>query len=309
MPFKADFSVDIESQVENFRCNRGLEPNWKAAEVERFVTEYIWHEGDSSVRFAIDSHDGKEIFSPILQKRCDLYFKANKWKAEEYPANVRPLVNGNGFLRRRHLEKLKNFRGLSKDNDLLFISRVWGGVEHNVRLFEALASLNCKKKLVAIFVKGAEGVIETADAIKRLESVGVICTLDLMPIKDLWLEMAQSRLVMLRAGKYMCIPWRMIDLLCMGTAIVTDADFEPEWPTPLVPDVHYVSAGIIRPSDTTAAPVSEYEKIAGAVMEVLGDEARIAGLQRKSADYFDMHAAPERVGHHIVNSISGLADV
>ncbi len=125
-------------------------------------------------------------------------------------------------------------------------------------MFEALAALPYKKQLVAIFVEGAAEKKETEAAVQRLQKVGVSCTFDLMPAQDLWEQVAAARVVMLRAGKYLCIPWRMIDLLCLGACIVTDADFEPQWPVPLVEGEHYISGGIERPADTSAADRAEY---------------------------------------------------
>jgi len=110
-------------------------------------------------------------------------------------------------------------------------------------------------------VSGAASSEETEKARKRLEQVGVECTYDLLPIKQLWEEMASAKIIILRAGKHMCVPWRMIDLLCMGACIVTDSDFNPGWPQKLMAGKHYVSAGINRPVDTSAASTKEFEKI------------------------------------------------
>lgn len=296
---RADLALDFESVTEMIRAKAGLKRRWVATEVDQFVASYTWENGNNQVKFAIDAHDGRDIFSPELQKNCDIYFKANKWKSEVYQENVFPIVNGNGFLRERHLERLKGMRHCLPDNDFLFISRIWGGVEHNVRLFESLASLKCSKKLVAIFVKGAAGDEQTREAIRRLEAVGVTCTYGLLPIKSLWNDIASSRVVMVRAGKYMCIPWRMIDLLCMGTCIVTDADFEPQWPVPLVPGEHYISGGIERPADTSAADPAEYEKLRETISGLLQQKTQIEELKRNSGTYFDTHGAPGQVGKYI----------
>jgi hypothetical protein len=300
---RADQGLDAESVYEHLRRLMGAKTRWNATRIDQFVAKYSYHSQNREITFAIDAHDGKEIFSPELLESCDLYFKANKWKDERYDEKVRPLVNGNGFLRMRHLNRLKSMRGREKDNDFLFISRIWGGVEHNVRLFEELSSLQCRKRLVAIFVKGTADADETAAAISRLESVGVHCTYDLLSIKDLWQEIATSRIIMIRAGKYMCIPWRMIDLLCMGTCIVSDSDFEPEWPTPLVAGVHYESAGIDRPSDTSAAPLKQYGQITDKICRLLSDDTNINMLQKNAADYFDNFAAPDKVGRYILDTL------
>lgn len=300
---KPDLALDIEQIGEQVRKQIGGKSNWDASAVKQFVAEYTLEKEDKHVRFAIDAHDGHEIFAPELLDNVDFYFKANKWQNRVYPDKVLPLVNGNGFLRTRHLTQLRSMRDHEKTNDFLFISRIWGGVEHNVRLFEALAALPCRKRLVAIFVKGTATQQETDAAQQRLESVGVECTFDLFSIQDLWRQMASTKVIMLRAGKYMCIPWRMIDLLCMGSCIVTDADFEPQWPVPLTTDKHFVSCGILRPSDTSAAEHGEYEKVTDTIAGLLRDEERINLLRKNCIDYFDHHASPEQVGKYILSQI------
>lgn len=299
----ADYSLDLETVSESVRAKLGLQRRWVASAVDQFVARYDYRGKDGGLTFAIDAHDGKEIFSPELQKSCDIYFKANRWRNEKYEENVLPIVNGNGFLRERHLKKLMQMRNTPEEIDFLFISRIWGGVEHNVRLFETLAKLPFKKKLIAIFVKGVASEKETESAITRLQKAGVECTYNLIPIKELWQSIARSRVVMIRAGKYMCIPWRMIDLLCMGACMVTDMDFEPQWPAPLVPGKEYISAGISRPADTSAAPPEEYEKLQQTMAKLLADKTRIAEIKMSSADYFDRQAAPAKVGHYIHQKI------
>ncbi|MFC1830910.1 hypothetical protein ACFL0S_02680 [Thermodesulfobacteriota bacterium] len=298
-----DLAHDAEGLFERMKGCFGRKSTWDARRVDQFVAEYRWSAGGRQISFAIDAHDGKEIFAPELLERCDLYFKANKWREEPYPDKVLPVVNGNGFLRQRHLDKLRSMRSLARDNDVLFISRIWGGVEHNVRLFEALAKLPCRKQLMAIFVKGVAGEQDTAAAISRLETAGVECTFDLLPVKELWQRCSSSKIVMLRAGKYLCIPWRMIDLLCMGSCIVTDSDFEPQWPEPLEAGRHYLSAGIDRPPDTSAADRKEYEKLTATITGLLADDEQIRGMQTASAGYFDIHATPERVGAYILDRL------
>lgn len=298
-----DLALDVEAFYQQIRGWLGKERLWDRPLPEQFVATYRIQLRNRSIQFAIDSHDTKEIASPELLKNSDLYFKANKWKNETYPANVYPVVNGNGFLRPRHLAKLRAMRGKEKSNDFLFISRIWGGVEHNVRLFETLADLPCKKRLVAIFVQGTATDQATRQAVARLKKLGVHCAFSLVPVKKLWEEMATSRVVMLRAGKHMCIPWRMIDLLCMGACVVSDADFEPEWPAPLVPGQHYYSAGIQRPGDTSSASSDEYIKVKEAVAILLGNSKLRRALCRNSANYFDRYAAPEKVGEYILSKV------
>lgn len=296
-------SLDFEAVCEQVRPRLGMNRAWNSSDLSDFSGSYIMQHGGKTIKFVIDAHDLKDIIAPEALDWCDIYFKANKWATEVYSEKVLPIVNGNGFLRQRHLKKLKKFRDFPKRNDIVFISRIWGGMEHNVKLFEELATLPGDKRLVAIFVKGNSSSYETKSAMKRLEQVGVDCTYDLMSINQLWKEMAQAKLVFLRAGKHMCIPWRMIDLLCMGSCIVTDSDFFPVWPEKLEPGVHYLTGGIDRPIDTSSASSAEYGKLREIIGAVLDDEDKQNQLRLNSSAYFDNHAAPDKVGKLILSCL------
>ena len=303
-----ELSLDLEAFSESLKGSFGFRRNWDSPENQHFAGLYSAKNRRGRMDFAIDTHDSKEIVSPSLQKRCGIYFKANKWAHIKYPDNVFPIVNGNGFLRNRHLMHLKRMRDQPKTNDLIFVSRIWGGVEHNVRLFEALSKLRCRKKLLAIFVEGVTDRYETAEARDRLESLGIECTTDLIPIKKLWMDTARSKVVILRAGKHMCIPWRMIDLLCLGACIVTDAEFLPQWPVPLVSDAHYCTAGLRRPEDTSPADSEEYDKLNGIIEDILADDNKRRFIESSSAQYFDDHAASGAVGNYILSCVENYLD-
>ncbi len=299
-------ALDFEALQEQIRPRLGLEQCWHSPDLSDFVGCYTLQYNGKNINFAIDAHDLKDIVSPKALDWCDVYFKANKWNNENYADKVVPVVNGNGFLRNRHIKKLRKFRHTPKKNDIVFISRIWGGVEHNVRLFEELAALPGRKRLVAIFVSGAASSGETEAAKKRLEQVGVECTYDLIPIRQLWEEMASSNIVVLRAGKHMCIPWRMIDLLCMGSCIVTDSDFYPEWPKRLQSGIHYVSAGLNRPANTSTASIEEFGKIRETIATLLKNTQEQTRLRENSAAYYDNHASPEMVGSYILSQLKHL---
>ncbi len=98
----------------------------------------------------------------------------------------------------------------------------------------------------------------------------------------------------------------MIDLLCMGTCMVTDSDFYPNWPEPLVSGMHYVSAEINRPVDTSSASRDEYKKIVATIMPLVNDEYEQQRLRENSAAYFDNYAAPEQVGEYILSQLMNV---
>ena len=299
-------ALDVDAMVELLRPRFGLKQCWNSPDLSDFTGCYTMQLQGRTIRFAIDGHDLKDIVAAKALAWADVYFKANMWATEQYPDKVVPIVNGNGFLRTRHLKKLQQMRNRARGIDVIFISRIWGGVEHNVRLFEELAALPGKKRLVAIFVSGTASTGETEAARKRLERVGVECTTDLLSIEQLWQEMANSKIVILRAGKHLCIPWRMIDLLCMGACIVSDADFYPQWPERLAAGEQYVSAGVERPADTSSASVVEFGKLGETVARLLEDEKEQKRLRHNSAAYFDNHAAPERVGEYVLSRLMQL---
>ncbi len=299
-------ALDIDAVLELLRPRFGMKNRWNSPDLSDFTGCYRLQQAGKTIRFAIDAHDLKNIVAPDALAWADIYFKANMWRTESYPDKVVPIVNGNGFLRKRHLKKLQEYRKTAKTSDVIFISRIWGGVEHNVRLFETLAALPGKKRLVAIFVPGTATTAETEQAVQRLERVGVECTSELLSIKQLWQEMAAAKIVVLRAGKHMCIPWRMIDLLCMGCCIVSDADFFPQWPEELLPGTHYISAGLQRPADTSAASPEEFSKLRETLVQLQEDPEKQRKLRQNSADYYDRYAAPEKVGQYVLSQLTQL---
>lgn len=265
------------------------------AHVGRYVTS-------GGVRFAIDAHDAREIASPEALEESDVYFKSNHWPDYDYPANVVPIVNGNGLIGAREIAHLRALRDRPKDIDVVFVSRVWGGREHNLRLFEQLASVGANSVLHAIFPPGTPPE-EAREGMRRLADLGVRVSEQDIPLEELWESMSRARIVFVRAGKYLCVPWRMIDMLCLGTAMIVDSAFRPQWPVPLVPGLNYVDCGLERPEDTTPAPADQYAGIGDVLTASLHDERRLDEMRMANARYFDEHAAPERVGAYLAATI------
>lgn len=259
------------------------------------------------IRFAIDAHDHHEIRSQEILNWSDIYFKSNKWREIKYPKKVLPIVNGNGILSQDNINTLKSLRDAKKKKefDLVFISRIWGGREHNVRLFEQLAKLDCRKYLLAIFTTGPYvNEEETKEFQLRIEKAGVPWTYETIPQYQLWDYLAKSRLVVLRAGKHLCIPWRMLDLLCMGACIVYDSDPYPEWPYPLRNHENYVSLGINRPADTSEAPMDEYKKIPEIINKTLKNRTHQEKIRKNNIWYFDNYASTIKVADYIVTQLN-----
>jgi hypothetical protein len=283
-------SVDLKIRVA-YRLARGPDQ----AHVGRYEARVDGRE----LRFAIDAHDGRAVFDEDALAWSEVYFKANRWPGDDYDPRVRPIVNGNGLLDRGKLDELRRLRDAPKEVDLAYVSNVWGGREHSLRVFERLAALDCTKDLLAVFPRGFPPEEDEAN-MARLRAAGIPVTREPVPPRELWRRLARARVVPLRAGKHLCFSWRTIDLLAMGACIVFDALPPPRWPVPLEAGRHVADCGIARPQDTEAAPEQEYDKVAPAIETLLADDARAAELRHAAAGYFDEHAAPGRVADYVL---------
>ena len=264
---------------------------------------YVGRYESGGVRFAIDGHDRREVCDPEALAWSDVYFKANRWPGDAYHPKVLPIVNGNGLLDRGKIERLRALRAAPKEVDLAYVSNVWGGREHSLRVFEQLARLDCTKDLLAIFPEGFPPE-EDAENMERLRASGISVTRDPVPPTELWRRLARARLVPMRAGKHLCWSWRTIDLLAMGACVVFDALPPPRWPVPIEPGVHVADCGIARPEDTEAAPEVEYDKVPATIERLLAAPAEQQALRDAAARYFDDHAAPGRVAEHVLRTLA-----
>lgn len=255
------------------------------------------------MRFAIDAHDGREVFDSEALDWADVYFKSNRWPSDPYDPKVVSIVNGNGLLDRRHIERLRALRQEPKTVDVAFISNVWGGREHSLRVFERLAALDCTKDILAILPEGFPAEEDEANA-ERLRAAGVPVSREPVRPGELWQRLARARLVPLRAGKHLCFSWRTIDLLALGACIVFDALPPPRWPVPLEPGVHVADCGIPRPEDTEAAPAHEYDRVPAEIERLLARPAQQESLRRAAGRYFDERAAPGPVARSVLETLA-----
>jgi hypothetical protein len=290
-PFPARLAPGVTAKVSlAYRLNRGG--------VQGHVGRY---ELDGT-RFAIDAHDGREIRDPEALAWSDLYFKANLWPIDDHGPKVRPLVNGNGLLDRRKVEHLRSLRDAPKEVDVAYVSNVWGGREHSLRVFERLAELDCAKDLLAVFPEGFPED-ETLANMERLRAAGVPVTREPVAPRELWRRLARARLVPLRAGKHLCWSWRTTDLLALGACIVFDALPPPRWPVPVEAGVHVADCGIDRPEDTEAAPEDEYKKVPATIERLLAGPDEQQTLREAAGRYFDDHAAPGQVVQYLLEQV------
>src|SRR6266511_3875740 len=238
---KVDARVRLASRLRRARAK----VPWRRPLTDTGLTgRYVARIGARTIRFAIDARDSSPIHDPEILEWSDVYFKANAWPELDYDDRVHPIVNGNGILSWRRIE--------------------------------------------------------------RLRAAGVPVGTRALPPDELWRTLAGARLVVLRPGAHLCVPWRTLDLLCMGACILLDSPFRPVWPEPLLPGVHYVDAGVQRPPDGSVAPTSEYEKIHAVIERVLADDDLQDGIRAASARYFDEHAAPDRVAGYVLQTLDAV---
>lgn len=170
-------------------------------------------------------------------------------------------------------------------------------------MFEALSKLDCRKYLYAILVQESD-----KQYANRLANAGARCGFEPVPLENLWKLLSRTRLVVVRAGKHLCIPWGMIERLAMGPCVLVDSDPFPQWPVPLERDRNYLSLGIARPVDTSPGPLEQYERIPDIVSAILCDTELQEEVRRNNARYFDKHASPIAVGEYIVRTLMELGN-
>lgn len=266
------------------------------------IGQYVVRTADGSLcRVCIDTADYPELRSDELRSWSDLYFKANLWPNRPYPLNVLPIVNGDPLILDR-IPTLRSYRTTKKSTDVCFVVRVWGGrdgiegIEHNLRLLEAVNRARCSKVVLAYLVTG-----DTAAIANRLAKSGIRSTTRPIRPGALWRLMGSSRLNIIRLGMHDCIPWRMAGTLAMGSGVVLDQTPPAEWPEPLRENVNFfnLSCG----SGETPASDADYAAVPAKIEEWLGQPETLEQMMSTNAAYFDRHVDPERVGEAILAAV------
>jgi hypothetical protein len=260
--------------------------------VEHTVGKYVYSDSGTEIKICIDADDSGAIKLPGLLDWSDLYFKTNYWPDREYHPKVLPLANVNPLVLTRQAE-LRSHRSCEFEWDLFGFFRVWGRIEHNIALFEALAQLGSRTKLIAYLIS-ADSATEAA----RLEKAGVACITHPMPLKNLWSLAARSRLNIVRHGVEDCIPWRMTDIMAMGHCPVLDYKARTRWHIPLVENVHYLSLDV--PPEDNITPKEFTGRVTERIEGWLSEKGLIAAVAENSAAYFDENLAPARLGRYLV---------
>jgi hypothetical protein len=264
------------------------------------VGEYRFHfDGGHIVNMCIDSHDSGAITSPALLEASDIYVKTNYRLGYAYDRRVVPFFNCNPVVYRSD-EELRAMRHRPPLYDLAFIVRVWGGkaetdgIEHCLRLLEAVAKVRARKFILAELLAG-----DIAAQAQRLHQLGIPTTTKRISLSRLWEISSVSRLNIFRLGNHHCMPWRMTDMLALGACIVLDQHPKSVCPFPLIPMQHYYSLGTTTWDDEPVALLHRYDAIPDRLEELLRDPAPLQDTKRNAADYYDRWLAPIRVGEQL----------
>ena len=259
------------------------------------------------VRVAIDADDHPSIQNQKILDWADVYFKTNLWPDLKYPEKVHPIVTGNSMVNMDSVVYLKSLRKLPKLYDFIFVSRIYAGpganVEHNIRLFEELAKIPCRSKIRAIFLGFPKDDPEMHKYWKRLEAAGVEASMDHFSFNELMTMSAQSRLCVIRAGIHSCITWRLINMLCIGAAIVLDANPFSSWPEPLREGENFLSLGLRITPECGPAPKEDYDSIVWKMEKFLNDRTILQKIGENNARYFDEYAHPFKVAQYVLEKV------
>jgi hypothetical protein len=270
---------------------------------EGLIGQYVVETAGEAYRICIDSADYPVVSNELLAW-SDVYFKANAWPTFSYDDRVRPIVNGDPFVL-DIVDELRRGRSTAKRFDLSYVVRVWGGrdnvggIEHNLKLLQAINRARGKKFVLAVLVAGD---IER-DA-RYLRSIGVNSTTKTISRAELWRITAASRQVVIRLGMHYCVPWRMIGALASGACVVLDRAPFSAWPEPLVADRNFLDLELPIGPEMPVGTEASYDAVPSKIeswLEAPGLTEHVAG---QNAAYFDNFAAPAQVGRLIMSAAS-----
>lgn len=284
------------------------------AERSTHVGRYLFYFDGASkpIKIAIDCSDHRHVRDPHACKWSDIYFKTNKWPSFSYPDKVLPLMNANGILTPQDIDYIRSLRSRSPNTDLIYWTKLWGTyqdrqtcrniIEHQLRIFESLAKINCEKKLLAIVPK-KDPLGYLQNCLDRLDKAGVAWQHDWGDIdsKTFWDNLATARCVFLRPGNHLCISWRMTDLLCMGACVIYDGAPYPQWHLPLLSGVHYVDGGCRIIPDYSIPSYGNYKKLVKVIEDLLSNDGKINQIKQNNRTFFDNYALPSKLASYILN--------
>ena len=275
----------------------------------------------SDVKVAIDAEDDGVTYDRETLAWSDIYFKTNKWSHAVYDPKVRPCLNGNSMLDAQAIDSLRALRhAANPTTDLIYWAKIWAPrthaapktnraiVEHQLRVFEALATLPCRSSLLAI-LPPALRFVDLDDCRRRLDRAGIPWQVGWGEIdtETFWRSLAQATIVFGRAGNHHCVSWRMTDLLCMGACVMLEGAPYPQWYAPLVRGRHYADAGCRMSPDFTLPDKSRYASITGNVLALLENHQTMSRMREAGIDYFERYAEPSAVARYLLTQIRAIA--
>lgn len=314
------FSAKLFTRVRHIKGIYSLWLKWASLNATRryplttnHIGRYHFVFGDTKVKVAIDTADGRNLHDEGILDWSDIYFKCNAWHQVDYPAKVVSLINGNGTLSPKKIERLKALRDHKKDYDLVYWSRIWAapgstpennGVEHNIRIFEALAKVEGRSNLLAVFPEEME-CSSLQGYRDRLDAVGVKWQNGWQQIDSdmLWNSLASAHVNFLRPGNHLCVSWRMVDLLCMGACVMLDGEPYARWPEPLQRDVNFVDSHCTLSSDYLLPSDAAYSELTGRVSALVADKTKVQKIAQNNKDYYDEYASLGAVADYMLRVI------
>lgn len=247
----------------------------------------------------IDVHDKKELW--LDPADYTVYFKANFSPRSTYPANVVPSLNGT-TLKRVNVPPPES---VPRPFDIVCISSVTGGFHHKIALFEALAALPVRHKLV-LKLASPEQVARFAT---RLQRQGIEVVTKTIPYRQ-WLAWnKQGRWCVLTRGKHDCLSFKMLDYCSIGAAVVADYTPTSTWPHPLRAGEHFLDLGLPAfTGDEMVQPDLEalcvlYRRRVAATLPELRDESLRRRISRHNQDYFNQHVANGAAARHVLRVV------
>ena len=329
-PFWIDLSISvsggrtriINAFWKHLLSVKGRRQSTEADHVGRYI---IRSSRKNQTKIAIDAADGRRIRDPEAYEWSDLYFKANMWPSLQYPEKTFPLISGDGNLNGERLKWLSQMRNYSISHDLIYWATIWEPgytryytnercrriVEHQIRLFEILGKLECNKSLLAVLPKKKSlRSVDTRECIQRLTVAGVRYQFGWGNIdsRTFWQNLAASRVVIIRPGNHLCISWRLIGLLCLGSCVVYDMSPFPQWYEPLRSAHQYVDGNCGLGTDYSLPSDAQYEYFINNINCLLSDFEKIRELKGNAASYYDNFGSPVAVAEYVLRTAGCMPD-
>lgn len=313
-------SAKLFSQVRHIKGMYSLWLKWASISATKryplttnHIGRYHFIFGGIKLKVAIDTADGRHLHDAHILDWSDIYFKCNAWPQVDYPDKVVSVINGNGTLSPQKIAQLKSLRNHKKNYDLVYWSRIWAapgstpennGVEHNVRIFEALAKVQGHKNLLAVFPEEMDcpSLQEYRD---RLDAAGVKWQNGWQEIDSdmLWNSLASAHVNFLRPGNHLCVSWRMVDLLCMGACVMLDGEPYARWPEPLQSDVNFIDSQCTLTDEYLLPSDRAYSELTAKVTALVADKAKIQKIAKNNEIYYDDFASLEAVSGYMLRVI------